>query len=204
MALVAAVAVGLAVPDGFRNFSTVRRDVNVSFQDGENSTSSLGVGASDYMNRLTAASFRPPIKGEIIYWARQFYFWPGPCMAGLSLATLGFGIAHGRRLARRPGMAMATAVCAAMIVAAVRLPHLLGVGPGPLQLHWREWWLEFWFTVPRLAGFAVAVSWLTLALGGRWRVGGRWQDRLGVCLGAGWISMATIDLAATWYYALPF
>jgi len=204
MALVVAIAVGLAISRNLGNFSTVRRDVDVSFRDGEKSTTSFKVGTSDYMNRLTAAYFRPPIKGEVIFWARQLYFWPGPCMAGLSLATLGLGVAQGRRFARRPAMAMAMAVCAALAVAAVRLPFLLGFGPSPLQLHWREWWLELWFTVPRLAGFAVAVSWLTLALGGRWRVSGGWPDRLGVVLGAIWIGMAVMDLGATWYQALPF
>jgi hypothetical protein len=125
-------------------------------------------------------------------------------MAVLSMATLGMGVAHGRRLAGRPGMAMAIAVIVAMITAAVRQPHLLIPSPANLsQLRWREWWLEFWFTVPRLSGFAVAVSWLTLAFCGRWRAGAGWPDRLGVFLGVVWIGMAAADLAATWLLALP-
>ena len=206
MALVVAVAIGLAIARGFGNFSTIRREVQVSFWVDSRSTSTIGVNTSDYMNRATAASFRPPIKGEIIYWGKQLSFWPGPCMAALSLATLGLGFRRAPRPARRAGTVMAVAVTVAMAAAAVRLPHLLILKPGPtspLQLHWREWWLEFWFTLPRLAGFAVLVSWVSLAVGGRWRAGGGWLDRLAVLLGAVWIGMAMLGLGTTWYYALP-
>lgn len=204
MTFVIAVAVGLAVLRSLGNFVTVQRDITVSFQERIGVTSSVGIGVSDYMNRQTAAYFRPPIKGVIIYWSRQFSFWPGSCLAALSLATFFLGLRQGRRSTRRPGMAMSVAVVIAMSVAAVRLPHLLVNSQGALPLRVKEWWLEFWFTLPRLAGFAVAVSWVTLVLGGRWRVGRGWLDRFGVLLGAAWIAMAILDLATTWYYALPF
>jgi hypothetical protein len=204
MVLVVAIAVGFSIPRGFADFIYIRREVNASFKIDERTTSSIVVSTGDYMDRATAAAFRPPIKGVVLYWARRLSFWPGPCMAALSLAMLGLGLGQARRLAGRPGMAMAVAVVLAMVVTAIRLPDLLILRTSPPQLHWRGWWLEFWFTVPRLAGFAVAVSWATLALGGRWRAGGGWLDRLGVLLGTIWIAMAMIDLGATWYQALLF
>ncbi|MHC5540592.1 hypothetical protein ACYOEI_20415 [Singulisphaera rosea] len=203
MIFVVAVAVGLAIPRSLGNFVTVRRDVTVSFQERVGVTSNVGVNISDFMNRETAGWFRPPIKGWIIYWSRQITFWPGPCLAALSLATFGLGLRQDRRFARRPGMAMGLGVVIAIMVAAVRLPHLLIAGPSLSNLRVKEWWLEFWFTLPGMAGFAVAVSWATLVFGGRWRVGRGWLNWLGVLLGACWIAMATLDLATSWYYAFP-
>ena len=205
IALVAAIAVGLSITRSFGDVVVIQRSIAIAFRTQEHFSSNMAYRSAtystDYVGRATAAVFPPRDKGQVIYWARQLAFWPAPCMAALSLATLGLG--HARRLARRPGMAMAVAVAAAMGAAAVRLPHLLRLKPNPLQL-WRLWWSEFWVTIPPLAGFAVAVSWVILALYGRWRGGGGWLDRLGVSLGAGWIAMAMIDLGATWYESLPF
>lgn len=204
MVLIAAIAAGLAIPRSFGDFETVRRGVHVSFRDGEHSTTSIGVDTSDYMDRATMALFRSRIKGAFFYWSNQASFWPGPCLAALTLATFGIGLGTPRRslrrLARRPGAAMAMAVIFAMAVTSIRLPHLLMAGSKPLR--WAEWWLEFWFTLPRLAGFAVAVSWITLALSGRWKAGSGWRDRLGLAIGICWIGMAALDLAAAWCWAL--
>jgi hypothetical protein len=40
---------------------------------------------------------------------------------------------------------------------------------------------------PILIGLAVAVSWMTLLIGGRWRAEPSWIDRLGRVMGVGWI-----------------
>jgi hypothetical protein len=179
MALVVAFAAGLAIPRSFGDFVTVRRQVDVSFRAGENSTTNIGVSSSDSMNLETANLFKPPIKGQVIYWARQLSFWPGPCLGALSLVTLILVFRHAHqttdRLARGPGTATCIAVLLAMATAAVRLPQLLIPNSFPgqaIRFRWAEWWLEFWFTVPKLAGFAVAVCWVTLALGGQMRAGG--------------------------------
>ena len=207
MALIVAIAVGISITRSFGDFVNIRRSIGISFESNDHSPSNMAYRSatysSDYIDRATATAFPPRSKGEMIYLARQLAFWPATCMAALSLATLGLGLGHALRLVRRPGLVMAVAVAVAMGAAAVRLPQLLSLKPNPLQL-WRLWWSEFWVTVPRLAGFAVAVAWVTLALGGRWRAGGGWLDRLGVSLGATWIGMAMIDVGAAWFEALPF
>jgi hypothetical protein len=40
-----------------------------------------------------------------------------------------------------------------------------------------------------LGGFAVAICWATLALGGRWRAEPSWIDRLGRIVGVAWMVM---------------
>lgn len=208
LVLVIAIAVGLAVPRTFGNFVTVRREIGVAYKVGPMTFSNRAVSTSDYIDRPTAAMFRPPIKGKIISGARQLLIWPGPCLAALSMVTLVLGLRAScrplRRVTRRPGMAAGVAVAFAASLALVRCPQLLIEASGPgVKLYWPEWWLEVWFTLPRLAGLAVATSWLTLALSGRWGAVRGWPDGLGVALGACWIGVALTDLAATWYYALP-
>lgn len=196
MVLIVAVAAGLAITRSFGDFMTVRREVSISYRTGPSSNKAIGVSTSDYVDRSTAVLFRPRIKGEIIYWSRQLSFWPGPCLVALSLVTAGSSLRPPRRRsALLPGVVATTALLMSMAASALRHPTLL------MQGHLREWWLEFWFTLPRLAGLAVAVSWITLASTGRWRLVGGWFDRLGVAVGACWIGMAVLDLLATWCWA---
>jgi hypothetical protein len=51
-------------------------------------------------------------------------------------------------------------------------------------------WLNTAQRMPRLAGFVVAGSWISLALAGRWRPERSWIDRLGRWIGWFWIASA--------------
>ncbi len=53
----------------------------------------------------------------------------------------------------------------------------------------KSYWCFFWISVPRIAGFTVAVSWLVLAAGGRWKAGSGGLETLSRALGWGWIAM---------------
>jgi hypothetical protein len=63
---------------------------------------------------------------------------------------------------------------------------------------WRDWWFLTWFDVPRAAGYAVALAWITLALTGRFEADRGWQDRLGRLLGSCWIGLGFLSLLASW------
>jgi hypothetical protein len=62
----------------------------------------------------------------------------------------------------------------------------------------RDWWVLTWFSLPRKAALAVAVSWLALAMSGRWRMGLGWRNRWGVTIGACWIFVGSLSLISSW------
>jgi hypothetical protein len=62
----------------------------------------------------------------------------------------------------------------------------------------RDWWVATCFSLPRTAAFAVAISWLALAVSGRWRMGAGWPGRAGVALGACWILLGFVRVVSSW------
>jgi hypothetical protein len=59
----------------------------------------------------------------------------------------------------------------------------------------------FWISLPRLAGYTVAIWWLALALSGRWSPELNVTGQLGRALGWCWIAMAATSELATWFFA---
>lgn len=212
MILIAALAAGLALTRTFGDFLTVFRGIRVTRMNGPEIMSQHMVETSDYLNWMTAELYKPLLKGEILYWARRLAFWPGPCLACLSLATMLISLRSPRpplrRVCRQAGFVAGAAFLVAAGVAAVHQPQLL-LTQSPVTIsvqtfYWRDWWLELWFALPSAAGFAVAVAWLTLILVRGWPPSAGWPDRLGRILGACWIGMAIVSLAATWWSVLPW
>ena len=72
---------------------------------------------------------------------------------------------------------------------------LLKKPPLSITLHWQDRWTLTWFTVPRTAGYAVALTWLTLFVSGRWAADRGWLDRLGRLLGTFWIAQGSLSVA---------
>jgi hypothetical protein len=107
-----------------------------------------------------------------------------------------------RSLVRRPG---GTACVAAAVVLAIRTAGLLflgiktgfDLGQTNLMVDWRAW-LQMYYIVPlgSEVGLAVAASWVTMAVNGRWRPEPGWPDRLGRGLGVYWIGIIPFF---TWY-----
>ena len=96
------------------------------------------------------------------------------------------------------------AFVASAVVTVVGYPPLLIEASGPWTISswaWRYWWVYTWFALPRHAGFAVALAWLGLVLGGRWVSDRGWLDRAGRALGWCWIVMGSLSLLSSWLLA---
>jgi hypothetical protein len=117
-----------------------------------------------------------------------------PCLWTASMVLVGVrGPCPGRRrLARSPGwMACLGASFGAMTLAVVNwafygLSRIAG-GPSMWFLDLGNW---VWLTTRALwagPGLMVAATWMTLAVGGRWRPERVWTERVGIALGAYWI-----------------
>ncbi len=115
-----------------------------------------------------------------------------PFAAGLSLALFALMLLPPRppwrRLRRRPGFVAGAAAALTVAIGTLLLgpfrlmPHLLGV---TLEV---DGVLMIWSVIAlHPIGPAVAVSWSTLALTGRWRPSPTWADRLGRLLGVYWL-----------------
>jgi hypothetical protein len=53
---------------------------------------------------------------------------------------------------------------------------------------------HFYMAMATSTGTAVASSWITLLIGGRWRADPRWIDRLGRFLGASWMMSVFLSM----------
>jgi hypothetical protein len=133
-----------------------------------------------------------------------------PCLAawtGAFLATrLHAPRPRRRRLVLQPGFVGAVAVLAVLIAESVLL---IGCAQFDGRFGWStptriaEFAANAVVMLAHHAGWAVAVSWLTLALTGRWRPEPSWVDRWGRVLGFTWIFIGTmasllIDHAPWW------
>jgi hypothetical protein len=102
---------------------------------------------------------------------------------------------------RRPGMLAGLAWIAGFFAVVVAAPGTLAAWTFPgavVTFYWRDWWYLTWFDLPKTAGFAVALSWITLALSGRFEADSGWHDRLGTLLGSCWIGLGFLSQVAAW------
>lgn len=199
LALVLATAVGLAVTRSLAIFEYATRLDRVVFPD-----RSFG-----FMRILDGYSPSVKLPSEGIsfatYWSQRVAFWPGPCLAAWTLAVLALALRPPRpprrRLLRRPGTLAGLAWIASFFAVAVVSPPTVFLWSGRLPpFDWQGWWVLTWLALPKAAGLAVAVSWLTLALSGRWVADRGWPDRLGRALGSCWIGLGVLRLLSSWMW----
>ena len=203
LALVAATALGFALTRSLSDFRSISRfDIVANGNRGLSDDEYIRAGVNfAYSRASTAPSRWTPYAGYLL---QRTVFWPSPCAAALALSVLVMAWIAPReqqyRSLRRPGVVAALASVAAFCVTAVLSPQtLLGGTPAISQpLHWKEWWALTWFTLPRTAGYAVAVSWLSLFVGGHWAADRGWLDRLGRLLGYYWIAQGFLSVLAAW------
>jgi hypothetical protein len=201
--LVAAAALGFAITRSLSNFGSISRfDIVASFDRGSSYDEHIRAGVNfAYSQASTPPSRWAPYAG---YFIQRAVFWPTPCVAALTLSVLVMASIAPRdqqyQRLRRPGIVAALASVAAFCVAATLSPQtLIGLPPASSQaLHWKEWWALTWFTVPCIAGFAVAMSWLSLFVGGHWAADRGWLDRLGRLLGSCWMAQGFLSVLAAW------
>jgi len=146
---------------------------------------------------------RPQGLSYATYWSQRIAFWPCPCLAAWTLAVLALALRRPRpprrRLLRRPGTLAGLAWMASFFAVALVSPPTLFRWSGLLPpFDWQGWWVLTWLALPKAAGFAVAISWLTLTLSGRWVADRGWPDRLGRLLGSCWIGLGVLRLLASW------
>ncbi len=134
-----------------------------------------------------------------------------PCLASCTIAALVLSLRRPRpplrRLFRRPGTVASVAVVSTLAAVALQYPMLwldragIRIGPNTVSV-WQLWRIQIWFFLPRFAGYSVAVCWLVLSLGGRWRANAGWIDRLGQLLGICWMALALASVVASFLFAM--
>jgi hypothetical protein len=211
LVLVAALAAGLVVTRSlpeylfFYDKSQVVHDFQVT---------ATGTNFGGYGVGLGGPVYKPvgrPFKERTSYWLGHIPYWSGPCLSSLTLAVTALGFhrprPRWRRLVRTPGMVAGLAVALALVVKAIQGLLFLNLSGTPLFLlnpGWKGPWVNFWITLPGLAGYTVAASWIILALGGRWSAGSNAQERLGRAVGWCWVAIALSSTTGTWCFELGY
>lgn len=199
LVLVAATAIGLAVVRTIEAsaFSSIISSTSVVIWTGPNQVTTASGVLQDYWQREGGA---PGVM--LSYWGQRLSLWCAPCLASWTLAVLGLSCVHRRGDPWRPGGVAGAAVLLALSCAAVSRPEMLfyyrARPAGPIYLDWLPWWLSLWLSAPRLAGFAVAASWSSLALAGGWKPERGWVDVAGRLLGSAWLVLGLAGLLTTW------
>jgi hypothetical protein len=144
-----------------------------------------------------------PLGHRLSYWLGHIPYWAGPCLVVWSVGVLVLGI-RSRLPADLPGPAAALAVAAAFALNVLRpLQYATATGSIYNALKYNiPYILYFWVSLPRQAGYTVAIWWLALRLGGRWSAGASATERLGRALGWCWIAMAVSSEASVWLLAV--
>jgi len=92
-----------------------------------------------------------------------------------------------RRLLSRPGVVVCMASAGAAVLVAIRVTIMVccmtvkGRGDQWIRMFW-------WNLIPAVAS-AVAMAWLLILLGGRWRRSADWIDAAGRALGLAWFAL---------------
>jgi hypothetical protein len=203
LALVAATALGFALTRSLSGFHAISRfDIVASGDRDTINTQAVLAGVNFAYSQASKAPTRwIPYVGYLI---QRAVFWPSPCVAALTLSVLVMASISPQqqryRPLRRPGVMAALASVVAFCVTAVLSPQTLLRGPPALSLtlRWQDWWALTWFTLPRTAGYAVALTWLSLFVSNRWSADRGWLDRLGRILGSCWIAQGSLSVLAAW------
>jgi hypothetical protein len=98
-----------------------------------------------------------------------------------------------RRLACQPGVTSAWAAGTAMTGITILISGIALVCGFEVS---SRWVLEIYFFSPMFIGLAVLASWMTLALGRRWRAERSWVDRFGRAAGFYWIMTGLLAIFA--------
>jgi hypothetical protein len=148
-------------------------------------------------SQLTLARFALPSRTAADAWGpinslAPYAIWATihatPLLTSWSLAALALTLRSPRpplrRLARRPGFAVALAVLVASVVTGL---NMLAQG-----LNGRFGMVDILYFAQSDAmvvevGWMTVGAWLWAAIGGRWRPGATWTDRLGCTLGVAWL-----------------
>ena len=205
LVLLAATASGFAATRSLAGLQAIDRMETVDYKDrgSEDPPGKLTVFKSQYYAR---GSRFPTWGTHMAYWAQRVTLWPCPCLAAWTLAVLTLTSCTsripGHQMLRRPGMIAGLAWIMGFCTLAVASPGILLAEwalPGAARtVYWRDWYFLTWFDLPRAAGFAVALAWITLAFSGRFEAECGWQDRLGRLLGSCWIGLGFLSLLASW------
>jgi hypothetical protein len=196
LVLIMATAVGLATTRSLVDLQYVSTLVSGEIAGGAR----FGWVAAAYS---PSDSPRPEALSHASYWCQRIAFWPCPCLATSTIAALTLAFLRcdppRKRLLRQPGILAGLAWIASFLVIAVASPPTVFQWSRPVPpFYWYGWWIQTWFALPKVAGFAVAISWLSLALSGRWAAVRGWPDRLGRLVGSCWIGLGTVRLLASW------
>jgi hypothetical protein len=205
LVLLAATAGGFAVTRSLAGLQAIDRMEFVDYRDrgSEDPAGKLTTFKSQYYARGT----RLPGWGMCMaYWVQRAAFWPCPCLAAWTLAVLTLTCCTSRmpprRILRRTGTMAGLAWIVGFSTVAVASPGVLLAArtfPGAaVTVYWRDWWFLTWFDLPRAAGYAVALAWISVALNGRFGADCGWHDRLGTLLGSCWIGLGFLSLLGSW------
>jgi hypothetical protein len=196
LVLIMATAVGFAATRSLAKVRYVSTLVSGEMSEGTR----FGWVAAAYS---PADSPRPQALSHASYWCQRIAFWPCPCLATSTIVALTLAFLRcdppRKRLLRQPGILAGLAWIASFLVVAVASPPTVFQWSSPVPpFYWYGWWIQTWFALPKVAGFAVANSWLSLALSGRWAAVRGLPDRLGRLVGSWWIGLGVLRLLASW------
>jgi hypothetical protein len=152
----------------------------------------FGLCRAIFVERFAQLWTSRPVSGRIAL----TYLFSQPCvvmeMIGYIVICLRQPRPRLRRIMDQPGMVACMTVVGFLSFTILSFAAILPFGqgtyfPGP------RLWLDAFLTIfPAPAGIAVAVAWIILALGRRWRCDRNWIGGLGLALGIYWFGAATI------------
>jgi hypothetical protein len=211
LALVAAIAVGLAVTRTLPDFLFLLTNQAIVMQF---SASGTGSSYQSYGVGFPSTELYLGSRWRVSYWLEQVPYWSGPCLVSLTVAMMVLGMRRPRprRAARRPGRVVGIAVLLALAWKSEEFGVLLAAWWRSSAATWNPasfWenafsghWAYFWLTLPGPAGFAVVVGWMALALGGRRPPAPDAVERLARAIGWAWIALALSSAAGNLCLAL--
>jgi hypothetical protein len=201
--LIAATAVGFGLTRGLSGMAMITSRDSVYFANERPEFSGHADDNSSYYTDAHGRHLCRYWSGLVMFCSQRTALWPCPTLAAWTLAVMILALVRPRpprrRLFDRPGAVAGVAFVAAFAALTLIFPQsLIFYRSSGWSVHWRCWWAMICFTLPRSAALAVSVSWLTLALVGRWRPDRRWLDRLGRLLGGCWIVLGVLRVISSW------
>jgi len=202
LVLIAATAAGLGLTRDFGAIQAITSMEVVNLWTGPGIASGRTTANATYYTELYGSDLSRHWYGLAAYWTQRIALWPCPSLLSLSVAVGIIALVRPRSGPLvQPGLVAAIACIAASLAVGLALPQTLIGYPNPAigwTLYWRQWWVATCFVLPRAAALAVSISWLTLALSGRWQADRNWLDRLGRFLGVCWILLGAVRVLSSW------